>query len=394
MSATLLNCNSSQDVLYLAMELSTKNWVLAFSTGAARDPRIRQVAAQDIAAVQHEIRLARAKFGLSEDAPVVSCYEAGRDGVWIHRCLEHHGIRNIVIDSASIEQNRRQKHIKTDRIDARKMVRMLCRWHGGEPDVFRTVCVPSEEDEDRRHLHREIKTLKGDRNRVINRIRALLAELGLNSQVRLDTRFPAWLDGATLWNGRSVPKGARARLMQQFYRLERAEAELDELEKTRRDRIRTENSRQASQVRKLLGVKAIGPTGAWLLVHEVFGWRKFKSGRQLASFTGLVGSPFNSGATNRDQGITKAGNKWIRSVLIEMAWMWLRYQPQSVLSQWFIRRFDAGGKRMKKIGIVALARKLIIALWRYVEKGIPPEGATLVPWHTKVALRKTPVGVV
>jgi transposase len=267
---------------------------------------------------------------------------------------------------------------------------MLCRWHGGEADVFRTVCVPSEEEEDRRHLHRELKTINNDRNRVVNRMRAILAELGLNSRVRLDASFPAWLERAKLWNGKSVPENAQARLHQQFLRLQKLEKEIAQLEKTRRDRIRTEDSPQARQVRKLLGLKAIGTTSSWLLVHEMFGWRRFQNRRQLASFTGLVGAPFASGDTSHDQGITKAGSKWVRSVIIEVSWMWLRYQPQSALSQWYFRRFGGSGKRLRKIGIVALARKLIIALWRYLEKGIPPEGAILVPWYTKVGLRKPP----
>ncbi len=390
MSATTVHCNDSQQVLYMAMELSSKKWVIAFSSGGARDPRVREVAARDLTALQLEIRRACAKFALPDDAAVVSCYEAGRDGFWIYRCLEHHEIQNVVIDSASIEQHRRRKHVKTDRIDARKMVRMLCRFQRGEPDVFRTVCVPSEADEDRRHLHRELKTIKGDRNRIVNRIRALLAELGLYSGVRLNKSFPAWLQAVTLWNGQAVPEAARERLLRQFRRLQRCEEEIDELQKQRRQLIRSEDSPQADQVRKLLGLKAIGETSAWLLVGEVFGWRTFRGRRQLASFTGLVNAPYNTGNSERDQGITKAGNKWIRSVIIEVGWMWLHYQPQSALSQWFFRRFGGAGKRMKKIGIVALARKLIIALWRYLEKGIPPEGAILVPWYTKTGLRKAP----
>lgn len=268
---------------------------------------------------------------------------------------------------------------------------MLCRWQSGEKEVFRTVRVPSEEDEDRRHLHRELKTLEGDRNRLVNRIRALLAELGFNSRMRLNAHFPAWLEKATLWNGKPLPPNVGARLRQQVQRLESVEAELSALKQVRRERIRTENSPQARQVRKLLGLKAIGTTSSWLLVHEVFGWRCFRNRREVASFTGLVGAPFDSGDSDREQGITKAGNRWIRSVMIEVAWMWLRYQPQSALSQWYLRRFGGPNKRVKKIGIVALARKLVIALWRYLEQGIPPEGAILVPWHKKVALRKAPL---
>ena len=390
MSATTVHCNESQQALHMAMELSAKNWVIAFSTGVARDPRVREVAARDWPALRREIRAAREKFGLPEDASVVSCYEAGRDGFWLHRCLVQHGIHNVIIDSASIEQNRRSKHVKTDRIDARKLVRMLCRFHGEERDVFRTVCVPSNADEDRRHLHRELKTLKGDRTRIINRIRAVLAQLGLNSSVRLDRKFPEWLQAAVLWNGKRVPEGARERLLRQFVRLQRCEEEIDELQKQRREVIRHEDSPLAEQVRRLMGLKAIGETSAWLLVGEVFGWRTFQGRRQLASFTGLVNAPYNTGDSERSQGITKAGNKWIRAVIIEVAWMWLRYQPQSALSRWYRKRFGGAGQRMKKIGIVALARKLVIAMWRYLEQGIPPEGAIIVPWHTKTGLRKAP----
>lgn len=390
MSATETQYSNVRQVLYIAMELSANKWVMAFSSGVARDPRVREVAARDLPALEREIRRARQKFGLPEDGQVVSCYEAGRDAFWLHRCLEHHGIRNVIIDSASIERNRRCKHVKTDRIDARKMVRMLCRFHGGEPDVFRIVRVPSEENEDRRHLHRELKTLQGDRTRIVNRLRAVLAELGLSAGTQLNATFPAWLQAITLWNEQPVPEEARARLLRQFRRLQWCEEEIDELKKQRRELIRSEKSSQADQVRKLLELKAIGETSAWLLVREVFGWRTFAGRRQLASFTGLVNAPYHTGNSEHDQGITKAGNKWIRSVLIEVGWMWLRYQPQSALSRWFFRRFGGPGKRMRKIGIVALARKLIIALWRYLEKGIPPEGAILVPWYTKTGLRKAP----
>lgn len=390
MSATRIDCNLSQQTLYMSMELSSKNWVIAFSTGVARDPRVREVTARDLPELQREICAAREKFGLPDEAPVVSCYEAGRDGFWVHRWLVHQGVQNMIVDSASIERNGRRKHIKTDRIDARRLVTMLCRFHAGERQVFRTVCVPSDGDEDRRHLHRELKTLKGDRTRLTNRIRALLAELGLNSVVRLDRKFPQWLKGVLLWNGQPVPEGARARLLRQFQRLQRYEEEIAELEKQRRERIRHEDSPQAEKVRTLLGLKAIGETSAWLLVSEVFGWRTFRGKRQLASFTGLVNAPYNTGESERDQGITKAGNKWIRAVIIEIAWIWLRYQPQSALSRWYRQRFGGPGKRMKKVGIVALARKLIIALWRYLEQGIPPEGAILVPWYEKTGLSKAP----
>lgn len=391
MSATETQYSHGPQVLYMAMELSANKWLIAFSSGIARDPRVREVPARHLPALHSEIRRARQKFALPEDAPVVSCYEAGRDGFWLHRCLKYHGIGNVIIDSASIERNRRSKHVKTDRVDAQKMVRMLCRFHGGEPDLFRIVRVPSEDDEDRRHLHRELKTLQGDRTRLVNRLRALLAELGLAADVRLAATFPQRLQASTLWNGQPVPEEARQRLLRQFRRLQRCEQEIDELKKQRRGLIRSEKSPQADQVRKLLSLKAIGETSAWLLVREVFGWRTFAGRRQLAGFTGLVNAPYNTGKSERDQGITKAGNRWIRSVLIEVGWMWLRYQPQSALSRWFFRRFGGPGKRLRKIGIVALARKLIIALWRYLEKGIPPEGAILVPWYTKTGLVKAPV---
>lgn len=390
MSATAIHCTDTPQRLHMAMELSTNRWVLAFSTGVACDPRIRQVFARDWRTLRQEIKNAREKFGLPEETPVVSCYEAGRDGFWIHRCLQQEGIENVIIDASSIEQSRRQKRVKTDRVDAQKLVRLLCRACGGERDVYRTVCVPSDADEDHRHLHRELRTLKGNRTRQVNRIRAILCELGLDSRVPLDKSFSQWLEGVSLWNGQPVPPGARARLLRQIERLKRCDEEIRELEQERRELIRTDQSRQAEQVRRLLSLKAIGETTSWLLVAEMFGWRTFKTRKQVGSFTGLVNAPYDTGQSQRDQGITKAGNKWIRGVMIEIAWMWLRHQPQSELSEWYDSRFGGPGKRVKKIGIVALARKLTIALWRYLEKGIPPAGAILVPWYTKVRLKNDP----
>lgn len=389
MSATNSECNRS-GVLCMAMELSVTKWVLGFSTGVAHDPRVREVAARDVPGLRREIGLACEKFALPSDTCVVSCYEAGREGFWLHRCLTEQGVENVIIDSASIEQNRRCKQLKTDRIDVRKLVRLLCRHQAGEAGVLRCVRVPTIAEEDQRHLHRELKTLLGDRTRVINRLRALLAGWGLNPRVRLDRTFPAWIEAVGLWNGDPLPPGARARLQRQFQRLQQCETEIHALEQARRQWLCTGSTPFVQKVRKLLALKAVGVTGSWLLVGELFGWRTFDNRRQLASLTGLVGAPFRSGQTDHEQGITKAGSRWVRSLLIEIAWMWLRYQPHSRLSQWYWQRFGRGNKRLRKIGIVALARKLIIALWKWVERGIPPEGAILVDWYTKLGLTRDP----
>lgn len=361
--------------LYLAFELGSGKWKLGFTVGLGQSPRRRTIEAGDLVALQREIRTARRRFGLPETVPVLSCYEAGRDGFWLHRYLLDQGIENLVVDSASIEVKRKAKRLKTDRLDLGKLLRMLVRYHLGEERVWSVVHVPSVTAEDNRHLHRELATLKADRTRHVNRIKGLLAGQGVQVSVRKD--FLEKLDTVRLWDGSSLPPGLRSRLEREYAGLCFLSHEIRDLEAERRELIRTSDDPSVEQVRQLMQLRGIGEGSAWLFVMEFFGWRSFRNRRQVGALAGLAPTPYQSGDSSREQGISKAGNRHVRAMAIEIAWGWLRYQPESELSKWFRRRFGKGSKRLRRIGIVAVARKLLVALWRYLEHGEVPAGAQL-----------------
>ena len=379
-------------VLYVAFELSWNSWKLAFTVGLGQKPRLRTIPARDTAAVMREIARAQDRFGLPEGAPVVSCYEAGRDGFWLHRFLVHHGIDNRVVDSASIEVNRRQRRAKSDALDATKLVQMLIRWHNGESKVWNIVNIPTIEDEDRRQRHRELIELKSQRTEHINRIKGLLAGLGLS--VVVDAKLPQRLDGLRQWDGTPVPPSLRERILREFARWQRVDEQIRALSNHQRRAVRDDAEPDVELVRQLLNLKGIGPVGAWILVREIFAWRQIKNRRELAALVGLTPTPYGSGSSQREQGISKAGNRRVRWILIELAWGWLYHQPKSALSQWYERRFGCGNARARKVGTVALARKLLIALWKYLEHGDVPEGATTVPWEKKLNGRLPAAGIV
>jgi transposase len=361
--------------LYLAFELGNKEWKLGFTIGQGQSPRRRRIEAGDLAALRWEIGQAKKRFGLPEATPVLSCYEAGRDGFWLHRYLTASGIENLVVDSASIEVNRRAKRAKTDRLDVRKLLSMLIRYHSGEKKVWSVVHVPSVEAEDKRHLHRELGTLKVDRTRHTNRIKGLLAGQGVRLPVQGD--FLERLERVRLWDGSPLPPGLQSRLRREYVCWQFVDGHIQELEAERAEMLRTSSDPSVAQVRQLLRLRALGENSAWLFVMEFFGWREFRNRREVGSLAGLTPTPYQSGDEMQEQGISKAGNRPIRAMVIEIAWAWLRYQPQSELSLWFLRRFAHGSKRVRKIGIVALARKLLIAFWRYLAFGEIPAGAQL-----------------
>lgn len=363
--------------LYMALELGQKQWKVAWTTGMGRKPRVRRVRGGDTAGLMRELERGRRRFGVGAECPVVSCYEAGRDGFWLHRFLESEGIENHVVDSSSIEVNRRRRRAKSDRLDAEKLVGMLIRYAWGDRDVWKVVRVPTVEEEDRRQLHRTLMTLKREQTRQVNRIRGLLASQGIRRRWRKKDG-PDWFEKLELWDGSPVPPGLRRRLEQEYERLEMVRRQIRDLESERRKLIQAERrDRTVEMVRRLRFLKAIGDAGAWVLVMELFSWRHIKNRRELGALGGLVPTPYQSGSMDRDLGISKAGNGAVRALLIQLAWRWLRWQPHSRLSRWYHERFGQGGRRLRKIGIVALARKLLIALWRYVETGVVPEGAML-----------------
>jgi transposase len=364
-----------QPTLSLAFELGQDTWKLGFTIGVAQPPRERTIPAGDVIRVQQEIAQAKQRFGLPADARVVSCYEAGRDGFWLHRCLVAHGVQNHVIDSASIEVNRRQRRAKTDRLDVRKLLTMLLRHLAGEPKVWSVVRVPSVEEEDRRQLHRDMLTTKQDRTRIINRIKGLLAGHGV--QIALQGDVDTQLDQARQWDGSPLPSALRTRLKRAWQQVGFLTAHIQTLEAERRVLLRRRTDPVIAQVRQLFTLRGIGVNSAWLYVMEFFAWRDFQTPKQVGALAGLTPTPYQSGQSRRELGIAKAGNRHIRAMAMEIAWAWRRFQPDSSLSQWYERRFGAGSARLRKLGIVALARKLLIALWRFLKTGVLPEGAVL-----------------
>ncbi len=361
--------------LYLAFELGLKTWKLGFTIGLGQRARLRTIAARDLEALQTEIQGAKKRFHLPETAAVQSCYEAGRDGFWLHRYLGTVHVVNQVVHSASIEVPRAAPRAKTDRLDAGKLLTMLIRYHSGETKVWKVVHPPSPQDEDERQLHRELQTLKSERTRHSNRLQALLIAQGVRLPVGRD--FRARLGAVRLWDGQPLPASLHARLEREYEQLRFVHQQILQLEAERRCMIRRSESREMAQVRQLLQLRGIGVNTAWLYVLEFFSWRELRNRRQVGALAGLVPTPDKSGESSRERGISKAGNRHIRAVAIELAWMWLRHQPESSLSRWFEQRYGAAGKRARKVGIVALARRLLIALWRYLETGALPDGALL-----------------
>jgi len=331
--------------------------------------------AGELAVLRQEIDQARRRFRLPEGAVIRSCYEAGRDGFWLHRYLTSLGFSNLVVDSASIEVNRRARRTKTDRLDAAKLLTMLIRYHHGEERVWSVVHVPSVEAEDMRHLQRQLHSLKVARTQHVNRIKGLLVSQGVD--VPIHAGFLEALTRARMWDGSPLPPRLCARVGREYARLRSAEEEIEELEAERDKVIETSGLPCVAQVRQLMKLKGIGPASAWLFVMEFFAWREFRNRRQVGSLAGLTPTVFQSGEESHDLGISKAGNRLVRGMAIEVAWGWLRYQPESELARWYYEVFGEGGKRRHKVGIVAMARKLLVALWHYLERGEIPTGAEL-----------------
>lgn len=359
--------------LYMVLELSNKKWKLGFSDG--EKSRQNTIDAGDWIALNEKIRHAKEKLKLADDCRIVSCYEAGRDGFWIHRGLEEQGIENIVVDSSSIEVNRRKRRAKTDKVDVKSLLRLLQRYWRGERGMMSVVNVPSVGEEDERRLHRERERLVKERGAHSARIKSLLVAHGIRLPIRLD--FMERL--ASVQGGLGYELGAdlKAELGREYERYRMVDAQIKGLEKAQKQRAGEGTSKAMAQVNALIELKGLGWQTSWPLVMEFFAWRAFKNQRQVGACAGLTPTPYASGDSQREQGISKAGNRRIRTLMVELSWLWLRYQPDSALSRWYQTRFAGGGKRMRRIGIVALARKLLIALWRYLETGQAPEGAIL-----------------
>jgi transposase len=365
---------TEQRPLLISFELGDKSWTLTFSDGR-RGPGRYSVAAGDQAAVLQCITKARARCGLPPGATVRSCYEAGRDGWWLHRWLREQGVDNIVVDSSSIEVNRRARRAKSDRLDGDKLLSMLMRYLGGERRVWSVLHEPSPQAEDGRRVHRELQRLGRERTAHSNRIRSLLVLHNLRPAHIADRAWQAWWTVHQM----QVPPKLRAEIERELQRLQLVQQQVRSIEKERQQELA---AGLHPLIARLTQMRCIGPCSAWMLGKELFEWRHFDNRRQLAGSLGVTGTPYNSGQSQIEQGISKQGNKRVRSLLVELSWRWLRLQPHSELTRWYNARFAMGGSRMRRIGIVALARKLAIALWRFIEDGVIPAGAQLKPMKT------------
>jgi transposase len=362
--------------LYVSFELGDKSWILTFSDGR-RSPGRFTLAAGDQVAVLARLARAKALCALAESAAVYSCYEAGRDGWWLHRWLGEQGVHNIVVDSASIEVNRRSRRAKSDRLDGDKLLQMLWRHRHGER-VWSVLHEPSEHAEDERRVHRELQRLTQEATAHANRIGALLVLHNLRVGAPVGGRI--WAAWWAAHQQQLAPR-LRAEIERECARLALAHQQILSIRSQCRQELAPAaepgSPNDHAAVRQLCQLRGIAERSAWVLDKELFAWRHFDNRRQLGACIGLTPTPYASGASAHEQGISKAGNKRVRYLLVELAWGWLRWQPHSELTLWFNRRFASGGKRMRRIGIVALARRLLIALWRYLQSGEIPAGATL-----------------
>ena len=365
----------------LAIELSKKSWIVAVNTPLSDKVSrytLKPCDGKELLDLCERIRT-RVARETGKRVELVSCYEAGYDGFWLHRLLEAHGIRNYVIDAASLQVDRRARRAKTDRVDVERLLRSLMAYLRGEPKVWSVVRVPSVAEEDDRRLHRERDRLINERIQHVNRIKGLLAIHGIYDYQPLRLDRMQRLERLQTADSRTLPPRLMAEILRELRRLELVLGMIKTIE-TERDAIASAKTEAVhSRTKKIQGlakIKSIGPEFATTLVGEVF-YRSFDNRKQLASYVGLTPTHFQSGPMCRDQGISKAGNAKARTVMIELAWLWLRHQPDSSLSAWFRDRVGKLKGRIRRITIVAVARKLLIALWRYLETGLVPTGAVL-----------------
>jgi transposase len=364
--------------IFMAIELSQKSWLVTMHC-----PDKDKISRHKLEGGDHGGLLAligrlreRAVRRLGAEPAVVSCYEAGYDGFWLHRRLLAAGITNHVFDPASIAVDQRARRVKTDRIDGETMLRTLMAYCRGEPRVVRIVRVPAAEQEDARRATRERDRLTKEQTAHSSRIKALLRLQGMAVGNPRRRDWLTWLGAQRDWQGQPVPPQIMSEIAREHARLMLVREQLDALQASASADPAPAAAPMAQRRDLLLRLKCLGPAFAATLTNEVF-YKDFRNRREVASYFGLTPSPWQSGGIDRDQGISKAGNPRARCSAIELAWLWLRHQPDSALTRWFRSRTLNAGKRTKRIAIVALARKLVVALWRYLTTGLVPEGAAL-----------------
>jgi transposase len=368
--ALQIGSDRSRKTVYASIELSKKSWVLGIAVPDRDRPSIHRITGGKLTELVAKLRAAA-----GDDDRILVCYEAGYDGFWLARALAKLGIECRVLDPASIQVNRRARRVKTDRIDALALLRALIAVDRGERHVCAVVRVPSVEEEDARRSHRERQRLIRERTGHINRIKGLLFGQGIRG-IEPKQRA-ARIDFAALKTaeGHSLPNRLRRELEREYARLDLIDAQLREVEKER-DTADAQDPAIERKRQMLVALQGVGGTSAAILAREVFA-RSFASRRHLGSYLGLTPSAYDSGTTARCQGISKAGNSWARRILIEVAWLWQKHQPASPLSHWYLQKTAGQSSRIRRIMLIAMARKLAISLWRYVETGLLPEGVRI-----------------
>jgi transposase len=369
--------------IFVSLELSRSKWLItSLSPGGGEKMSKHAVAADDIAGLLMRFaelkRKAQARTGRC--FPIIVIQEAGLDGFWIHRVLQAEGIESHVVDAASIATSRRRRRAKTDKIDGETLVRALLAYKRGEPRVCAMLRVPTPEEEDRRRISRERKALTNERVSHVNRIKGLLLSQGISDYQPLRRDRRKRLEELRTGDGRPLPAHMKAQVGRELDRLELLLEQIKAVEVERDAMLAAApvGPAQCADVAPamLLALKGIGEEFAAVLWSEGLS-RHFDNRRQVAAYAGLAPTPWQSGQIDREQGVSKAGNPRLRTMLIQMAWLWLRHQPQSALSLWFTRRVKQNNGRLKKQTIVALARKLLVALWKYVNAGVVIEGAVM-----------------
>ena len=368
--------------VFVAIELSGKDWLAAVQSPRQDCAGRHKLAAADAAGLGALIERERAalqRAGWSE-VRVVTCYEAGRDGFWLHRLLVAQGAESFVVDPGSMLVDRRARRAKSDRLDVESLLRLVMRHDTGDRSLGRMVVVPSIAEEDARRPGRERRRLLGERTAHNNRIQGLLATHGVYGYRPLRADRWAQLEGLRCADKQALPTQLQEEIVRELHRLEFVEGQIAAVEKQRAASLAAPAEDDAArQVKALRRLRGIDIEIATMLVREVY-YRQFANRRKVASYVGLAATPFRSGSIEHEQGIAKAGNRRARSMAIELAWLWLRHQPDSALTHWFHARLGGSkSRRLKCIFIVALARKLVVALWRYLATGLLPQGARLKP---------------
>jgi transposase len=368
----------SENTVHVAIELAVSSWLVAARLPGAEKVRLHRIEGGDTAALLALIAELRSSASrkLGGVAGVACCFEAGRDGFWLQRLLAAHGIAAHVLEPTSVLVNRRARRAKTDRLDAEGMLRVLAAWLGGDRQVCSMVRVPTPEEEDAKRPHREREHLVQEKLRLANRIEALLFTQGIRARPSLRS-WERDLAELRTGDGRALPPLLRAELDRLRRRLVLILELIRETEAERAEALAAAaDDAMAQKITALQRIRGVGANFAAVLGREVF-YRSFANRRQLASYVGIAPTPHQSGGTDRDRSISRAGNARARTTLIQLAWLWLRYQPGSALATWFRERVGALQGRTRRIAIVAMARRLLVALWRYVETGVMPDGAAV-----------------